>query len=137
MNATILALAGYIGWTLLLLLALATYRSVMAISGQHKGLRFQADGFDVPELGYRLTRAQANCVESFSFIGGLMLMAMALDVTAITDPLALWLLAARVGQSIVHIVSISNAAIQLRFLLFLVQFLICAYWTIMLIMRFI
>ena len=136
MNATILALTGYIGWTLLLLLALAVYRSGLVVSGERKGPQFKPDGSDVSEFGYRLTRAQANCVESFPFIGGLMLMAMALQATAITDSLALWLLVARLGQSAVHLITISNLGVQIRFALFLVQFAICVYWTVLFFMRF-
>jgi hypothetical protein len=132
MSASIIVLLGYITWILVLLLALASYRSYLSMSGSFAGLKFKADGTDVPDFGNRLTRAQANCVESFSFIGGVLLLAIATDSTAITNGLAYILLAARLGQSLVHLVSTSNMAIQLRFVLFLVQFSIVAYWVIML-----
>ncbi|MFT6329133.1 MAG: hypothetical protein ACJAYN_001062 [Bermanella sp.] len=136
MNASIIVLLGYISWTLVLLLALAFYRTYLSQSGKFKGLKFQADGSDVPEFGNRLTRAQANCVECFSFIGGVLLLAIATDSTAITNGLAYILLAARLGQSIVHLVSTTNIAIQARFVFFLIQFGIVIYWVLTLFTKF-
>lgn len=135
MNDTILAVIGYISWSMLILLALAMYRTTLVLGHKHN-IKFKADGSDVSEFGLRLTRTLANCFESFAFIGGVMLLALATGAQAITDPLALWLLAARVGQSVVHLISISAVAIYIRFALFLVQFAICAYWLVMLGQRF-
>ena len=126
MSATILALAGYILWTMLLLLLLAGYRT--AISKQQGTLKFAADGSDVPDVGHRITRAQANCAESFVFIGGTMLLALTTQSAVITDGLAFIVLGARILQSITHLLSTSNMAIQIRFVFFLVQFGICGYW---------
>ncbi|MFT6086132.1 MAG: putative MAPEG superfamily protein [Glaciecola sp.] len=136
MNASIIVLLGYISWTLLLLLTLALYRSYLSQSGKFKGLKFQSDGSDVLGFGNRLTRAQANCVECFSFIGGVLLLAIATDSATVTNDLAYILLAARLGQSMVHLVSTSNIAIQARFVLFLVQFGIVIYWIVGLFAKF-
>lgn len=136
MNASIVVLLSYISWTLLLLLMLASYRTYLSQSGKFAGLKFKADGSDVPDLGNRITRAQANCVECFSFIGGVLLVAIATDSTAITNGLAYVLLAARIAQSIVHLISTSNLAIQLRFVLFLVQFGIVIFWLVKLFAKF-
>jgi len=108
----------------------------MSLTGKFRGLKFEADGSDVPEFGKRLTRAQANCVESFSFIGGILLLAIATDSSAITNGLAYILLAARLGQSLVHLISTSTLAIQLRFALFLVQFGIVVFWVVKLFAKF-
>ena len=128
MNDTILALLGYISWTLVLLVWLAVYRTKLVMSRQVAPNQFQSDGSNCPAFGQRLTRAQSNCVESFVFIGGLMLLALATNSAVITDGLALILLAARLGQSITHILSTSNLAVQIRFAFFLVQVGICIYW---------
>ena len=103
MSATILALAGYILWTMMLLLLLAGYRT--AISKQQGTLKFAADGSDVPDVGHRITRAQANCAESFVFIGGTMLLALTTQSAVITDGLAFIVLGARILQSITHLLS--------------------------------
>ena len=89
------------------------------------------------DLGQRLTRAHLNSVECFGFIGGVMLLAIATNSSAITNGLALIVLGARVLQSIVHVMSISNPAIYARFVFFLLQFGICGYWLFMLIQKFV
>ena len=47
-----------------------------------------------------------------------------------TDPTACWLLYARIGQSLVHMASVSLAAVMVRFSLFAVQvgLLVCWLW---------
>jgi uncharacterized MAPEG superfamily protein len=137
MNATILALAGYIAWIMVLLLSLAAYRGIYNQSQKRSSLVFKADGSDVSDLGQRLTRAHLNSVECFGFIGGVMLLAIATNSSAITNGLALIVLGARVLQSIVHVMSISNPAIYARFVFFLLQFGICGYWLFMLIQKFV
>ncbi|WP_395338029.1 MAPEG family protein [Ningiella sp. W23] len=136
MNATILALLGYIIWIMIMLLALASYRTVFNQLQKRTSLVFKADGSDVGALGQRLTRAHLNAVECFPFIGGIMLLALAINASAITNALAFIVLGARLAQSIIHISSISNAAVILRFVFFLVQFGICAYWAVMLLIKF-
>lgn len=136
MNYTIMALAGYIIWTMLLLLALAGYRASYNKSNNRTSLKFSASGDDVSSFGQRLTRAHANCFESFAFIGGTMLLALATGSAAITNGLALILLLARIVQSSIHIVSTANAAITMRFVFFLVQFGIVAYWLFLLLQKF-
>jgi hypothetical protein len=137
MNDTILALLGYITWILILLVCLATYRTLLVAKKEQAVNGFKPDGSDSPALGERITRAQSNCVESFAFIGGLMLLALATDSTAITNGLALFLLAARLGQSVTHLISTTESAVQLRFAFFLTQIGICFYWVIIFVTKFI
>lgn len=131
MNDTILSLLGYISWLIILLVWLACYRTLLVTSKQKAPNAFKPDGSDSPPFGARLTRAQSNCVESFAFIGGLMLVALATNSAAITNGLALLLLAARLGQSITHLISTSVLAVQIRFAFFLVQVGICLYWVVL------
>ncbi|MCC2618272.1 MAPEG family protein [Aestuariibacter halophilus] len=128
MNASILALTGFIAWTIFLLVWLGSYRLSMVMRRQKAPNSFKADGTDVTDFGYRLTRAYSNCVESFAFIGGALLLALATSSASITDPLALWLLAARLGQSVTHLISISNRAVQIRFAFFIAQVAIVLVW---------
>lgn len=131
MNDTILALLGYITWLLILLVWLATYRTVLVAKKEQAVNGFKPDGSDSPAFGERITRAQSNCVESFAFIGGLMLLALATNSAAITNGLALLLLAARLGQSVTHLISTSELAVQVRFAFFLAQVGICFYWVVL------
>jgi hypothetical protein len=137
MNDTIIGLLGYITWILVLLVWLAVYRTLLVAKKQQAVNDFKADGSNSPAFGERLARAQGNCVESFAFIGGLMLLALATDSAAITNNLALLLLAARLGQSITHLISTSVLAVQIRFAFFLAQVGICFYWVVLFASRFI
>lgn len=76
----------------------------------------------------RLARAYGNCLESFPLFGGVLLVSLAADKTAITDPLALVILGSRIFQSVVHLVSISAMAVTIRFSAFAVQMFIASYW---------
>ena len=136
MNYTIMALAGYIVWTMLLLLGIAVFRAGYNKTKKRNSLQFSANGEDVGGFGQRLTRAHANCYESFSFVGGTMLLALATGSAAITNGLALVVLLARIVQSSIHIVSVSNTAISMRFVFFLVQFVIVGYWLLLIILKF-
>ncbi len=59
-----------------------------------------------------------------------MLLAIALDATAITDSLAMYMIGARILQAATHLVSTSNLAVQVRFAFFLVQVGIAIWWVI-------
>ena len=60
--------------------------------------------------------------------GALILLALATGNGAITDPLARWVLVARVAQSTVHLISTSELAVTIRATLFSVQLGIMGYW---------
>jgi uncharacterized MAPEG superfamily protein len=137
MNETIISLLGYITWILILLVCLASYRTLLVAKKEQAANGFKPDGSDSPAFGERITRAQSNCVESFAFIGGLMLLALATNSAAITNGLALLLLAARIGQSVAHLMSTSVIAVQIRFAFFLVQIGICFYWVVLFASKFI
>jgi len=136
MNASALALTGYIAWFLALLVALGGLRATAVLTAHRAPNSFKPDGSDMPPFAARLTRAHANCYESFPFVGGPLVLALATGSAAITDPLALVVLACRVGQSAVHLASTSVMAVNLRFALFLVQVGIVAYWLVKLYGRF-
>jgi len=137
MNATILAICAYIVWTMLLLLALAIYRSVSNKKNNRTSLKFDPNGNDVSDFGQRITRAHANCYESAIFVVAPMLLALATNSSIITNSLAFLVIAARIAQSCVHLISVSNIAITVRFLLFLVQFAIAGFWLFKIVMKFI
>lgn len=128
MNASALALIGYIGWILVLLGAIAVVRLHASMAGGKAANSFSPDGSDVSAFSGRLCRAHANCYENFPQLGGLLLLALATNTTEITNPLALVLLAARVSQSGVHLFSTSETAVKVRFAFFLVQYGIALYW---------
>jgi hypothetical protein len=130
MNPTVTALLGYIALMLLLLGTLGMMRVGMTLTGKRAPNNFAPDGADVSPFSNRLCRTHANSYEGFPIFGGLMLLAIGLDATAITDGLALYLLGARVLQALIHLASTSNLAVQARFAFFLVQVVIAIWWLI-------
>lgn len=137
MNSTIIALIGYISWTMLLLICLEVFRTLQVVKEKRAPNSFNTDGSDVSPFGQRLTRTIGNCVESFAWIGGTMLVALATGAAALTNPLALYLLLARLGQSLTHLVSTSEIAVQVRFVFFVIQQGIVVYWLYLLFSKFI
>ena len=136
MTPTITALLVYILLMLILLGVLAGLRTGMTLTGAKKANSFSPDGADVSDFSNRLCRAHANCYEGFPIFGGLLLLAIASDTMAITDGLAYILIAARLGQSFIHLVSTSVVAVFIRFGFFLVQVVIALYWCLQFIKHF-
>ena len=127
-NATSFALTGFIAWTLALLVLMEVIRSKMVVTGEVPANGFVPDNANLSRFMQRLARAHANCLEGLPVFGGLMLVALATGRAGVTDPLAPVLLAARIVQSTIHVASLSNAAVTLRFSAFAVQMAIGAYW---------
>lgn len=130
MNSTAISLVGYISWTLLIILLVIAHRVFLILTGKRTANSFKTDGTDVSDFSARLCRAHANCYESFPFVGGLLLLALATNLSHITDPLAYIVIDCRIAQSITHAISASVRAVQIRFAFYLVQVVICIYWLI-------
>ena len=128
MNPTVTAFVGYIIVMLALLGTLGMLRVGLTLTGKRAPNSFAPDGTDVSPFANRLCRAHANSYEGFPIFGGLMLLAIAMDVTAITDSLAMYMIGARILQAATHLVSTSNLAVQVRFAFFLVQVGIAIWW---------
>jgi len=128
-SPTAVALLGLAAWMLVLLFVMVNQRGLLVLSGKMRVNAFAPDGSNTPEgFGRRLVRAHANCVENLPLLFAVLLYALATGNTAITDGLAVLLLAARVFQSVMHLISISPIFVWLRFAGFLVQLLIVAWW---------
>ena len=132
MGPTVTALLGFAAWYLLLTFALGIFRSGLVLSGKRAANSFAADGSDVGAFGRRLNRARDNCFETLPLFVAIAFAASLANKISVIDPLAMYLLYARIGQSITHLVSTSIVAINLRFTLFLVQVVIYAIWVVQL-----
>jgi uncharacterized MAPEG superfamily protein len=129
-----IALTGFIAWALLLLVLMEIIRSQLVLRGKVPANGFRPDNAGLSPFMQRLARAHANCVESLPVFGGLLLVALVTDRAAITDPLAYVFLGARIIQSLIHLVSLSQIAVMLRFTAFAVQMAIGVYWALLLLM---
>lgn len=126
-SATVLTL--FIAWALFLLVLMEVIRSYLVVSGRARSNEFKPDNANLSPFMQRLARALANCLESFPIFGGLLVVAIAIGHTEITDPLAPWLMLARVAQSSIHLASLSVVAVNARFSFFAMQITIAVYWT--------
>lgn len=129
-STSAIALVGFIAWTLLLLLLMELVRVRLVVASKFDPRQFKPDNANLSPFMQRLTRAHANCVESFPIFGGLLLAALVTGQTSVTDPLALVLLGARLVQSSIHLASLSSVAVNLRFFAFAIQVAIALYWTL-------
>lgn len=127
---SVIALTGFIAWTLFLLVLMEVIRLQLVLRGKVAANRIPPDNANLSPFMQRLARAHANCVENLPVLGGLLLVAIATGNTAITDPLAYWLLGARVFQSLVHLISTSALAVSVRFVAFAVQLGIGGWWIV-------
>lgn len=128
MSPTATALLGFAAWTIFLVVALGAFRTSIAMTKGKKANTFSPSGEDLGGLGLRLTRAHANCYENLPVAGAILLYAIATGQTALTDPLAYAFIGARILQSATHVVSTSNPAVLVRFVLFVVQVAILIVW---------
>jgi uncharacterized MAPEG superfamily protein len=128
MNHTLLALTGFIAWSLALLILMEVIRGWLVLTKAVASNRFQPDNANLSLFMQRLARAHANCLEGLPIFGGILLVAAMTNRSAVTEPLAFVFLAARLVQSLIHLSSLSVLAVNLRFTAFAVQIVIAVYW---------
>lgn len=133
MGNTARALIVFAGWYALLSIALALYRTRLVLAGRRAANSFSTDGTDLDPLGRRLTRARDNCYETLPLFAALALGASIGARLDVTDPLAMWVVYARIAQSLTHIASTSVPAVFVRANLFLAQMFIYAWWSLRLV----
>jgi protein-disulfide isomerase/uncharacterized MAPEG superfamily protein len=129
MGATLTALAGFAAWYVVLTILMGTFRMSRMVSAGKAANSFAVNGSDLPGFGERVTRARDNCYETLPIFGALALVAYATNQLTVTDPLAMWVLWARIGQSVTHMISTSVPAVLVRANLFFAQMLIYLYWS--------
>ena len=130
MGRTLTALLLFAAWYVVLTLALAVYRTGLVFGGRKAANAFAVTGADLPGFGQRLTRARDNCYETLPVFVAIALVASLSGKTAVTDPLAMWVLIARVGQSIAHVISTSVPVVLVRANLFFFQVLVYLWWAV-------
>lgn len=130
MSPTLLALLGFLSWTLFLLVLMEIIRSKLVLAGEIPANGFDPANSNLSPFMQRLARVHANCLEGLPVFGGLMLLAVVAGKSNVTDPLAFALLAARIAQSTIHLVSTTSTAVMARFTAFAAQLAIAVYWAV-------
>jgi len=121
MTPTLIALVGFALWTIALTVLIGGTRAYIAQTTGKAPNTFAASGDDVGGFSQRLARAHANCCENLPVVAAILLSVQVSGMHALSDPLAPWILVARMLQSVVHLASTSVPAVFIRFGLFLVQ----------------
>ena len=129
MNIPVLVLLGFAAWTLVILsVGVGGYRWALILSGRASVAGWQADAPQGADWYQRVMRAHMNCVENLPVYGAIV---VALTVVGLRSPLidglSETMLAARIGQTLVHVaLRQTNAVVSVRFTLFSIQ-LICMF----------
>jgi uncharacterized MAPEG superfamily protein len=124
MSIPVLVLLGFGAWTLLTLFgSIGVYRWSRIITGRASIAEWRADVPQGSEWYQRAMRAHMNCVENLPIYTAVVVALVATGLQSSTiDRLAVAILAARVGQTLTHIVlPPTNSGTSLRFALFFAQ----------------
>jgi uncharacterized MAPEG superfamily protein len=116
-------LLGFAAWTITVLMGVGAYRWWRILTRSATVREWRADVSQGADWYQRAMRAHMNCVENLPVYGAVAVAAVATGVTgADLDALALALLLARIGQSMVHVAYEQTEPIAaLRFALYFVQ----------------
>jgi len=116
MNQTLIALAGFAGWTLILSFLLLNMRAYYTFVSSNKIAlhSFSPDGSNTPGFGQRLTRAQLNCIEMLPAFAALVIVASLSEQLDAMNSTVMYVLYARIGQSIIHLISTNMLAVIIR-----------------------
>lgn len=126
MTLALWSLLGFAVWTVLLVASVALPRAGLVVAGRKRANGFEPSGATVaPGFSQRAGRAHANCVENLPVFASLVVVGHLAGVGAQSfGLLAFAVLGARIAQSLTHLVSVSELAVNIRFTFFVVQ-LVC------------
>ncbi len=129
LNPALIALAGFAGWTLLLVIVIVNVRLFNSVAGAKRPLnQFSPSGDDLPGLGQRATRAHLNCLENLPIFAALVAVAGLSGHWNVVDGTAMYLLYARIAQSVTHLISASLPMVLVRGMFFFVQVALMLYY---------
>lgn len=122
LSPTLYALTGFAGWTLLLMLIMTTNRVLNSFGGAKIPMnKFSATGEDLPGFGQRVTRAHLNCLENLPVFAALVAATILSGQFGVMDSTAMYVLYARIAQSVVHLISASLPMVLVRGSFFFIQ----------------
>lgn len=128
------ALLIYIVWTLILALSYATYRLPLVLTGKKAANHWErGNAVDDPAILVRAKAAHLNCLENLPLFAALVLVAAATGQSETVNAVAGFIVAARIGQSLVHLIGTSFPLVFVRASLFLAQVALMLYLAVALI----
>lgn len=130
MSLPMWVLLGFAAWTVItLLVSVAPYRWSRILTRRARINDFPADRVEGSDFYRRAMQAHANCVENLPVFGAVVVAGEAVSLNSeIYSALAVIFVAARIGQTLVHLsVPQTEKVVSVRFTFFLSQ-LICVGW---------
>jgi uncharacterized MAPEG superfamily protein len=121
---SLIALLGFAAWTVLLVLVSLTYRTGVVLVGRRRANswpRGEPPPEGEPHLMVRVRDAHLNCAENLPVFAAIVAVAAASDHLPAIDPVAPYLLAARIAQSLTHLAGTSHWHVFARASFFSVQ----------------
>ncbi|TXH03768.1 MAG: MAPEG family protein [Nevskiaceae bacterium] len=116
------AVVVYIIWTLLLTGLYALPRIPLVLTGKRRADNWErTKAPSDPAFLIRAKGAHLNCLENLPLFAGLVFVAALLQKSAVVDALAAYVIYARVGQSVAHLLGTSLPLVLVRASLFLAQ----------------
>ena len=108
--------------SLVLMLTYVGYRtSSVFFAGKRADSWTRGSDTPVPGFFQRAQHAHLNVVENLPVLGAIAIAAVALGRTAALDPLAPWLVLARLAQTTTHLIGVSHVLVTVRAAFYTVQ----------------
>ena len=120
----ITAVLGFAVWTLLLVFVSVNWRVVEVLRGKSMNSWGRTDGIPVPPIVLRMQHAHLNCLENLPIFAVLVFAAYFMGKSTAVDGLAFYVLYARLGQSVVHLLGTSAGLVFIRATFYVIQVLI-------------
>jgi len=130
MSASLIALLGFAAWTVLLVFAVLLFRTALVFAMKKKANswpRGQPPPADEPGIITRIGHAHQNCVEGLPIFAAIVAAATAAGKLGAIDAVAMWVLYARIAQSVTHMIGVTHWLVFIRANFFTVQLLLYAY----------
>jgi uncharacterized MAPEG superfamily protein len=115
-------------WTLVLMFVYVGYRVALVLAMKKKANSWgRGEKTDDPPFITRAQHAHLNALENLPVFAAIVLAGVALSKTAVVDQVAVWVLVARLAQSITHLIGVNHWLVFVRANFLVVQALLFVY----------
>lgn len=123
------ALVWFTAWTLLLVVIVLLYRTSLVFTGKSPANAWPRGSANSGDPGFvvRAGHAHQNCLETLPVFGAIVAAAYFMQKMPVVDGLSVWVVYARLAQSVTHLIGVSHWLVMLRATFFTVQLLLFIY----------
>lgn len=130
MSVSLAALLGFAAWAVLLVFVVLLFRTFIVFTGKkpaNSWPRGAPPPADEPGLFTRFGHAHLNTVENLPVFAAIVAVAAFTERLAVTDPVAMYVLYARIAQSVTHLIGVSHWLVFIRANFLAIQLALFAY----------